>query len=109
MSVALPLPSSPHWAPTSTMAGIGFLPDMDEAPAQAATGALAVRAYPPDGHQENGTSRSGGERLDGYRAAVAQERPAALGLLHVSDRGGGARQRVQRAQEPAVGLVLPRD
>src|SRR3569833_360109 len=109
MSVALPLPSSPHWAPTSTMAGIGVLPDIDEAPAQAATGALAIRAYPPDGHQENGRSRSGGENLNGRRAAVPQERPAAVGLLLVADRGGRAGERVQRTQEAAVGLVLPRD
>src|SRR5689334_13661634 len=109
MSVALPLPSSPHWAPTSTMAGIGILPDIDETPAQAATGALAIRAYPPDGHQENGESRSGCENLAGRGTAVPQERPAAVGLILLTDRGGGAGQRVQRTQEAAVRLVLPGD
>src|SRR5262252_1066586 len=46
-SVALPLPSSPHWAPISTMAGIFSRLSHDETPGSAsATGALAYRDYP---------------------------------------------------------------
>ena len=42
-------------------------------------------------------------------AAVAQEGPAAFGLVVLADGGGGAAEGVQGAQEAAVGLVLPRD
>src|SRR5580704_15368652 len=43
----------------------------------------------------------------GGGAAVAQELLAAPGLLVFADGGGGLAQCVQRAQEAAVGLVLP--
>src|SRR5690606_8549576 len=49
------------------------------------------------------------EDVRGGGAAVAQELLAALGLVVLADRGGGAAERVEGAQEAAVGLVLPRD
>src|SRR5450631_526304 len=47
-SVALPLPSSPHWAPTRTIAGMGRpLLERAKAPrSQARPGPLADRGYP---------------------------------------------------------------
>src|SRR6478735_12832688 len=52
-SVALPLPSSPHWAPRITIAGMPHLSGEKEQPratAQALSGALATPRYqnPPD-------------------------------------------------------------
>src|SRR6266851_4324537 len=118
-SVALPLPSSPHWAPTSTMAGMlipfGWrklqpgsrgsttgpgLAVHDEAPAQAQARQGLLRSE---------ITRLGGQFGRGGGAAVAQELRAPLGLVVFADRRGGRGQHVQRTQEAAVRLVLPRD
>src|SRR6185503_4223119 len=53
------------------------------------------------GSAEEGVVRRG--------AAVAQEVGAALGLGGLTDPVGGPGQGSERAQEAAVGLVLPRD
>src|ERR1700730_17011476 len=49
------------------------------------------------------------ERLVGFLAAVRQERPAALLLIHLTNLACGSRQGRQAAEEAPVGLVGPRD
>src|SRR6202035_101278 len=82
-SVALPLPSSPHCAPTITMAGMS-------------AGPLPLHEWALG--EEPG--RRGG-------AAVGQEHLAALSLVLLADGVGGDGQGGQRAQEALVGLMLP--
>src|SRR6266487_39893 len=87
-SVALPLPSSPHCAPASTMAGIR-------------------RSLPCSG----GAAVPGvaGQHRRGLAAAVGQELLAAPRLVILADGRGGPAEQKERPQETAIGLVLPRN
>src|SRR5262249_8870405 len=97
-SVALPLPSSPHWAPTITMAGMTTR--LAIARLQAWEPALAVR------RTWCRLLRSAFQHLGGLRAGFAQELPDPLDLVLFADRGRRGSEEVQRTQEALVGLVL---
>src|SRR5690606_3869922 len=122
--------SSPHWAPTSVIAGIAVYlfiprigprpaPDVPKPLAQEAAGALAHKGYTTGksrSEAEAGTAPGGPAALRSALelpgrglAAVPQEGGAPLRLLGLLDRLGGLAEVVQRTQEAAVGLVLPRD
>src|SRR5690625_2712095 len=79
-SVALPLPSSPHWAPISTTAG------------------MALRL--PERADVFGCGGTHG---------VSQELMAPLGLLRFTDRIGCFGQTQQRAQEALIRFVIHRN
>src|SRR5215475_1019634 len=102
-SVALPLPSSPHWAPTITMAGM--------------TTRLARVGSPASEPALRGASEAARrqlraftlEYLGGRGTRLAQELPDPLDLFFLADRGGGGTEEMQCPQEALVRLVLPRD
>src|SRR6476660_3445611 len=67
-SVALPLPSSPHWAPSTTMAGMGVLPRTDSEPLSATAPGLLRR----------------------HATKVAAPRRGARSVRRTADRGAGS-------------------
>src|SRR5271166_2444419 len=119
MSVALPLPSSPHCAPTITMAGMSQGPSRNRTKAPAsviavrhasAAGALAFRCYRKCARCTWRLAAGRGSRLEGgygCSAAVGEELLAAPRLVVLADGRGRNAEHVERAQEPLVGLVLP--
>src|SRR4051812_602921 len=104
-SVALPLPSSPHWAPSSTIAGMTSSLPTTKAP--------LLHGVPETGCKRRGASCD--ERLldraelrDCFGVAVAQECRAPRGLVVLADGRGRPGEGMQRAQKTTVGLVRPR-
>ena len=122
-SVALPLPSSPHWAPSTTTAGMSAplcpLPDPSAAgpettkPSATAPGPYGrTLANRRDAAHFTGQADASGGQLEqlfeGSLTAVAQEGATTLLLLGLTDPACRSGQGRECTQEASVGLMTPR-